>query len=183
VLWGGWLLVLSVTFSVTTAVNPYYTAALSPAVAALLGVGLTMAWSAARAAGDQGRATRGRAAVGLRLGVAAIVAVTTAYAAWRIPAAGTHVPGWLVPAVIVAGIAAVVAVLASLLARETETETETETRTGTERFGPALAIALISGLVVPAVASIGLVQHGEGPSTCPSNRPGWPRRWTPGAPP
>jgi 4-amino-4-deoxy-L-arabinose transferase-like glycosyltransferase len=53
VLWGGWLLVLGVTFSVTTAVNPYYTAALSPAVAALLGVGLTMAWSAARAAGPR----------------------------------------------------------------------------------------------------------------------------------
>jgi 4-amino-4-deoxy-L-arabinose transferase-like glycosyltransferase len=145
VLWGGWLLMLGVTFSVTTAVNPYYTAALSPAVAALLGIGLTMAWSAARSDG-----TSGRAQLGLRLGVAAIVAATTGYAAWRIPATGTHVPGWLVPAAIVAGIAAVVALLASILTR------------APGRFGLALAVALVSALVVPTVASVGLVQHGEG---------------------
>jgi 4-amino-4-deoxy-L-arabinose transferase-like glycosyltransferase len=145
VLWGGWLLMLGVTFSVTTAVNPYYTAALSPAVAALLGVGLTMAWSAARSDGAEVRAQ-----LRLRLGVAAIVAATTAYAAWRIPATGTHVPGWLVPVVIATGIAAVVALLASVLAR------------AAGRFGPALSVALISALVVPTVASVGLVQHGEG---------------------
>ncbi len=54
------------------------------------------------------------------------------------------------PAIIVAGIAAVVAVLASLLTRDTG------------RFGLALAVALVSALVAPAVASAGLVRHGEG---------------------
>ena len=59
VLWGGWLLVLGVTFSFATVVNSYYTAALSPAIAALLGVGVTMAWSAERAAsGDRRRRPR-----------------------------------------------------------------------------------------------------------------------------
>ncbi len=61
VLWGGWLLMLGVTFSVTSGVNPYYTAALSPAVAALLGVGLTMAWSAARPAERPARPKAGAA--------------------------------------------------------------------------------------------------------------------------
>ena len=39
VLWGGWLLILAVTFSLATSVNTYYTAALTPALAALLGGG------------------------------------------------------------------------------------------------------------------------------------------------
>lgn len=139
-LWGGWLLVLGVTFSVTTTVNPYYTAALSPAVAALLGVGVTMAWSAAR------KAESPRAAAGLRTGLAVIAAGTAAYAAWLVPAIGTHVPGWLVPAVIVAGAVAAAVVLAAPAAN----------------FVAALAVALASVLVVPAVASAGLIWHDEG---------------------
>jgi len=154
VLWGGWLLVLGVTFSVASVVNPYYTAALSPAVAALLGVGVTMAWSAERADGDR------RAAAGRRIGLAVIAAGTAAYAAWLIPVGiGTNVPGWLVPAVIVAGAAATVAALASLVIR------------GPAMFAAALAVALVSALLTPAVASAVLVGHDQGALDTPFERP------------
>jgi 4-amino-4-deoxy-L-arabinose transferase-like glycosyltransferase len=154
VLWGGWLLVLGVTFSVASVVNPYYTAALSPAVAALLGVGVTMAWSAERASGDR------RAAAGRRIGLAVIAAGTAAYAAWLIPVGiGTNIPGWLVPTVIVAGVAATVAALASLMIR------------GPAMFAAALAVALVSGLTGPAVASAVLVGHDQGALDTPFERP------------
>jgi 4-amino-4-deoxy-L-arabinose transferase-like glycosyltransferase len=144
VLWAGWLLVLGVTFSFATVVNSYYTAALSPAIAALLGVGVTMAWSAGRAPGDR------RRAVGRCLGLVVIIAGTTAYAAGLVPAVGSHVPGWLVPAVIAAGAVAIVVVLAALVIR------------GPVIGAVALALALVSGLVAPAVASAELAGHHQG---------------------
>jgi len=133
VLWGGWLLVLGVTFSVTTAVNPYYTAALSPAVAALLAVAVTMAWSSPPT-------------WPLRIGVAAVVAATAAYAAWLIPAGGTDVASWLVKTVIVAGVIAAVLALAA----------------PARNYAAALAVALASVLLVPAVASAELIGHDQG---------------------
>ena len=144
VLWGGWLLVLGVTFSFATVVNSYYTAALSPAIAALLGVGVTMAWSAERAPGDR------RRAAGRRLGLVVIIAGTTAYAAGLVPVTGSHVPGWLVPAVIAAGAVAIVVVLAALVIR------------GPAMAAVALTLALASGLVAPAVASAELAGHHQG---------------------
>ena len=48
VLWGGWLLVTGLTFSFMAGIiHPYYTVALAPAVAALVGLG------AARSGGDR----------------------------------------------------------------------------------------------------------------------------------
>jgi 4-amino-4-deoxy-L-arabinose transferase-like glycosyltransferase len=160
VLWGGWLLVLGVTFSVASVVNPYYTAALSPAVAALLGVGVTMAWSAERDPRDPSPPGDRRAAAGRRIGLAVIVAATAAYAAWLIPVGiGTNIPGWLVPAVIVAGVAATVAALASLMIR------------GPARFAAALAVAMVSALLTPAVASAVLIAHDQGALDTPFERP------------
>jgi len=138
VLWAGWLVLLLVVFSFTTTINSYYTAALAPAVAALLGAGLVEATS------EQRSAKAGR------IGLAAVVAGTVAYAAWLVPASGTHVPGWLVPAVVVVGIAAVAALLVSALV-------------GIDRlFAAALACGVAAALLAPAVASAQLVAHGEG---------------------
>ena len=67
VLWGTWLVVLVVVFSISTTVNPYYTAALSPAIAALLGMGVALAWQY-------------RARHSVRRLVGATVAVTCGYA-------------------------------------------------------------------------------------------------------
>ncbi|MGW2982642.1 ArnT family glycosyltransferase, partial [Streptomyces humidus] len=50
-LWGGWLAVHAVVFSVSNGNHPYYTAVLAPAIAALTGGGLALFWSAYEAGG------------------------------------------------------------------------------------------------------------------------------------
>ena len=45
IIWGGWLLVTAVVFSFMNGiVHPYYTVALAPAIAALVGIGATLLW-------------------------------------------------------------------------------------------------------------------------------------------
>lgn len=45
IIWGGWLLVTAVVFSFMSGiVHPYYTVALAPAIAALVGIGVTLLW-------------------------------------------------------------------------------------------------------------------------------------------
>ena len=138
ILWGGWLATLAVTFSLTTAINSYYTAAVTPAVAALLGAGVAAAWSPERSA------------AGRRIGLAAVLAATAGYAAWLLAAGDADAPGWLVPAVLVIGLAAVATVLCSLAVRSDAL------------FAAALAAALIAGSFAPAVASAELVAHHQG---------------------
>jgi 4-amino-4-deoxy-L-arabinose transferase-like glycosyltransferase len=137
VLWGSWLVTLAVTFSLTTTLNAYYTAALTPAVAALVGAGGAAAWS------------QRRTALGLRIGLAVVVAATVGYAVWLV-AGGVGVPGWLVPAVIAVGVAALATVAWSVAVRS----------------DALLAGALVAGLVAasfaPAVASAELVLHHQG---------------------
>ena len=55
-MWGTWLVVLLVVFSASTTINPYYTAALSPAIGALVGMGLGAGVGAPR---RRGGTTRG----------------------------------------------------------------------------------------------------------------------------
>jgi 4-amino-4-deoxy-L-arabinose transferase-like glycosyltransferase len=137
ILWGGWLVLLAVTFSVTSTINAYYTAALTPAVAAIVGAGAVAAWSAQRST------------VGLRAGVAALVAVTAGYAGWLL-ASGTDVPGWLLPAVIATGLAALAAVLAAAVVK------------GRTMLTAALSAALVAAVLAPAAASAVLVTRHEG---------------------
>ena len=137
VLWGGWLATLFVVFSVTSTINAYYTAALTPAVAALLGAGITTLWS-------EGQGAR------RRIGLAVVLAATIAYAAWLVPTAGTGMPGWLAPAVIAVGVAAIAGVIASIAVR------------GRHVYAAALAASLVAGAFAPAVASAELVDHHEG---------------------
>jgi 4-amino-4-deoxy-L-arabinose transferase-like glycosyltransferase len=133
VLWGCWLVTLWVTFSVTTELNTYYTAALAPAAAAVIGAGVAVAWSA------------DRTSAGRPIALAVIVAGTAAYAAWLVATAGHDAPGWLVPAVITVGVLAAVAALASLAVRRAAV------------FATALGAAIIAGSLAPAVASAALV--------------------------
>jgi len=140
VLWGGWLVTLAVTFSLTTTINAYYTAALTPAVAALLGAGVAAVWS-----GERSAAAR-------RIGLAAVTAATAGYAGWLVASAGTGtgVPGWLLPALIAVGLAAIATALGSVAVRSDTT------------LAAALAAALIAGSAGPAVASADLVARHEG---------------------
>jgi len=138
VLWGGWLVTLGVVFSLTTTINPYYTAALTPAVAALLGAGVVALWSGPPAS------------LAPRIGLVVVLAATVGYAAWLVPGTGTDVPMWLVPLVLIVGVAALSAVLASVVARSDGL------------FAAALAAGLIAVTFAPAVASAELVAHHEG---------------------
>ena len=138
IMWEVWLVTLAVTFALATTINPYYTAALTPAVAALLGVGAAAAWSA----GTSGRRWRA--------GLALLVAATAGYAGWLVSSAGSQAPGWLLPAVIAAGIAAAAVVAASAVIRSRAL------------LAAALAAGLIAGSAAPAVASATLVARHQG---------------------
>jgi 4-amino-4-deoxy-L-arabinose transferase-like glycosyltransferase len=138
VLWGGWLVTLFAVFSAITTIHAYYTAALAPAMAAIIGAGVAAAWSPER--------TPAGRIIGLEL----IVVGSAAYAVWLASSSGAQVPGWLVPAVIAVGLAAVGVAAWALVAG-----------TGTW-FGAALAAGLIAVLLAPAVAaaSVTVSRHG-----------------------
>ena len=98
ILWGGWLLVTAVVFSFMNGiVHPYYTVALAPAVAALIGIGVTLLWQ---------RRDDPRAATAL----SGLVAVTSVLAAVLLGRQADWLP-WLRAAVAVGGIAAAVLLL------------------------------------------------------------------------
>ncbi len=138
ILWGGWLVTLFAVFSAITTINAYYTAALSPPVAALIGAGVVAAWSPERTP------------VGRVIGLELVVVGTAAYAVWLASASGAQVPGWLVPAVIAVGLGAAGVAAWALVAG-----------TGTW-FAAALAAGLIAVLLAPAAAAISVTvsRHG-----------------------
>ncbi len=142
VLWAVWLAALAASFSVSTAINSYYTAALSPALAAVLGTGLALCWS------DR----RNHRTLPV---LAAAVAGTAAYAWWLLPSIGTGLPSWLKPGTVVLAALAICCLAAARLPRR-----------------PILRAAsvMLSGLAVlavPLVASVSVVTSGLGPFETP----------------
>ena len=137
ILWGGWLVIFFVVFTAVTTLWPYYTAALSPAAAAIIGAGVVAARS------------RERVPVSRTIGLAVIVAGTAAYAGWLVSSSAGP-PGWLVPAIIVVGVAATGVIVWSLL------------RPRSVPFAGALAAGLVAVALAPAVASVSLAAHDEG---------------------
>ena len=152
-LWGLWLIALFIAFSAATTILTYYTAALSPAIAGLLAIGLTLAW-------------RRRARLSTWLTVGLAVLATAAYGAWLLPGSGTGLPAWLRPALI--GLAAAaVCVLGAACWR-------CRTPAGTGPAGPGRALAAVTivvaaacALIVPAVAASSVVTSGLGPFQTP----------------
>jgi len=142
-LWGVWLIALAAAFSVTTLVNSYYTAALSPAIAALTGTGMALAWQ-----------HRQRAWTWLAAGMA--MGVTARYDAWLLPASGTGLPTWVKPALVGLGLAAL-ASLAGLTWRPWR-----------ERLhAVAITLSALAALLAPAMASASVVSSGLGPFQTP----------------
>jgi 4-amino-4-deoxy-L-arabinose transferase-like glycosyltransferase len=101
ILWTSWLVVLGVAFSVATLINPYYTAALAPAVAAIIGIGVGTAWS-----------SRHRI-VPVVTGV--VVVASAAYAVWLLPRGDSTPPAWLRPAVIAVAVVCLAVVATAAL--------------------------------------------------------------------
>ena len=133
----GWLLTFFAVFSVVTTLWAYYTAALAPPAAAIIGTGVAAARS------------RDRAPVSWTIGLAVIVAGTAGYAAWLV-SSSARAPGWLVPAIIAAGTAATGLIVWSQAGRRSVP------------FAAALAAGLAAVLLAPAVASVSLAAHGQG---------------------
>jgi 4-amino-4-deoxy-L-arabinose transferase-like glycosyltransferase len=136
ILWGGWLVTFFAVFSTITTLWPYYTAALSPAAAAIIGAGVAAYRS------------RERAPVSRTIGLAVIVVGTAAYAA-RLVSSSAGPPGWLVPAIIAVGVAATGLIVWSRASRRSVP------------FAAALVAGLIAILLAPAVASVSLAAHSE----------------------
>jgi 4-amino-4-deoxy-L-arabinose transferase-like glycosyltransferase len=98
-LWGGWLLVTALTFSYMGGIiHPYYTVALAPAIAALVGTAAVQLW----------RLRARPSASGLLSGGVALTALT-AY----LLLSGSSWQPWLAPAVLVGGLLAAVALFFS----------------------------------------------------------------------
>ncbi|OZE18765.1 glycosyl transferase [Rhodococcus sp. 05-2255-1e] len=104
IVWGAWLLVTGLTFSFMAGIfHSYYTVALSPAVAALVGIGSVVLW-------------RERQRLWVRIAMALAVASTVALAWVLLGRSASFVP-WLKWAILVVGVVAVVALLIPALTR------------------------------------------------------------------
>lgn len=104
IVWGSWLLVTGLTFSFMAGIfHSYYTVALSPAVAALVGIGSVVLW-------------RRRETYWVRIAMAVAVASTVVMAWVLLGRSESFVP-WLKWAILVVGIVAVVALLIPALTR------------------------------------------------------------------
>jgi 4-amino-4-deoxy-L-arabinose transferase-like glycosyltransferase len=143
ILWGGWLLVLTVVFTASSTINSYYTAALSPAVGAVLGIGIVQAWEH-------------RTSTAARLIMAGVVLITMAYAIWLLPPAGTGLVPWLAPVVAIIGLAAAIGVVG--WGRITP---------ASRGAIAAFAGCAIAVLLVPAVAATSIVANQLGPFDTP----------------
>ncbi|MFE3545120.1 glycosyltransferase family 39 protein [Nocardia sp. NPDC059177] len=143
ILWGGWLLVTGLVFSYMAGIfHQYYTVALAPAVAALVGIGAMQLWGA-------------RDRLWVRLACALGVGLTTA-TAWMLLSRSASFQPWLRWTILALGILVTIA-LAFPLARK-------------QSVAAALAVAFV-GLAGPVAYSIDTLassHSGAIPSAGPS---------------
>jgi 4-amino-4-deoxy-L-arabinose transferase-like glycosyltransferase len=100
VLWGGWLVVTGLVFSLSKGIiHPYYTVALAPAIGAVIGIGASLAWAR-------------RAQILVRAGLAVAVGVTAVWSYVLLDRSPSWHP-WLRWVVVIAGLAAALALIAS----------------------------------------------------------------------
>ncbi len=156
IVWGGWLLVTGAVLSFASGIiHPYYTVALAPAIAALVGLGVATLW-------------RSRHSEGARLTLAALVAAASW---WTFELLGrSDWTPWLRWVVLLAGAAAVGAVLAARSARLVAT---------------TVAVALLAGPVAYSLQTASTAHTGAIPSAGPASStfgggPGGPRNGPPG---
>jgi 4-amino-4-deoxy-L-arabinose transferase-like glycosyltransferase len=95
--WGTWLVVLAAAFSFGRYINAYYVAALSPATAALCGVGVELYW-------------RERDRRSARIVLAAALLGTVAYGGYLVHG-GSDVPPWLLPVALALGVVGMLTVV------------------------------------------------------------------------
>ena len=141
-LWGGWLAVSGIVFSLGSGViHTYYTVALAPAIAALVAIGGWMAWT--------GRDSRRVQAVAI-----VAVALTTGWA-WALLDRTPSWEPWLRTLMLVAGAAGVAALVACMF------------RGGLARrlLVPAAVLAMLASLAGPVAYSASTITTGHSGST------------------
>jgi 4-amino-4-deoxy-L-arabinose transferase-like glycosyltransferase len=127
-LWGGWLLLTGVVFSLAKGIiHPYYTVALAPAIAALVGIGSVQLWER-------------RSQWPVRVVLAGAVAVTAGWAYVLLQRSPTWHPE-VRAVVVLAGLVAVAGILASPYVPRPIT-------------AAVAAVALLAALAGPAAASV-----------------------------
>jgi 4-amino-4-deoxy-L-arabinose transferase-like glycosyltransferase len=142
VLWGLWLIVLAAFFSASGYPNSYYVAALSPAIGALCGTGVAVAW-------------RRRAELAVQACLAGALIASVGYGIYLL-GGGSGVPGWLIPVAACAGVAGTLALATARRAGGISAPT-----------GRVVALVLTCALLLPGVASALMVIRGLGPFAAP----------------
>jgi 4-amino-4-deoxy-L-arabinose transferase-like glycosyltransferase len=149
ILWGGWLVVTAVVFSFANGiVHPYYTVALAPAIAAVLGIGATLLW-------------RNRSDVRVATAMSATLVITVVLAAVLLTRHGNWLD-WLRLSVAVVGIC--VAVLLLVVARLPR-------RLALTAAGLAIA-ACLAAPTAYTLATVATAHSGAMPSVGPARGPG-----------
>jgi 4-amino-4-deoxy-L-arabinose transferase-like glycosyltransferase len=144
ILWTGWLVAMVAVFSDVFTFHSYYTAGLSPPIAAILGAGIASLWES-RAKVRAVAARRGAV-------TALIVAGTVAYGIWLTRSSGSDTRGWwLWPVAVSLGAVAVVLLLASAVAWPHRTI-----------LAAALAVGTAAILVIPASGTAQIVAKQRG---------------------
>ena len=147
ILWGGWLVVTGLVFSFMQGIfHQYYTVALAPGIAALVGAGTVQAW-------------RERDRLWVRLALAAALATSTA-TAWMLLSRSADFVPWLRWAVLVTGIVATLGVLVPV------------PRTALTGIAVAAAFACLAGPVAYTVQTLGDSHQGAIPTAGPATG-GW----------
>jgi 4-amino-4-deoxy-L-arabinose transferase-like glycosyltransferase len=148
ILWIGWLVPMVVVFSYIFTIHTYYTAALSPPIAAILGSGVASGWESRREA----RALSARRSVT----AAVIVAGTVGYGIWLTRSSGASGPIWLWP------LATTICVVAAglLLAWHAS-------RASLRLYEAALIAGTVAILTIPTTASTQLALEHRGIADTP----------------
>jgi 4-amino-4-deoxy-L-arabinose transferase-like glycosyltransferase len=172
VLWGAWLVVLAASFSAGGYPNSYYVAVLMPAVGALCGAGVALAW-------------RLRELPAAALALAAALLCSVGYGVYLL-GGGTAVPGWLVPLAACAGAGGALVLLAPLRSgglraparRDVAEDPVTQPASSSDAPPPgatdahrlaarAVVLSAACALLLPAVAAALMVTRGLGPFAAP----------------
>ena len=148
ILWTGWLVPMVLVFSDVFIMHAYYTAALAPPIAAILGAGMAGLWESR--AEVRSVALRHGGAAGL------VVAGTVGYGIWLIRSSGAVAPTWLWPLAASLGVAAVLLLVASAAARSRRWV-----------LAVALIVGMIAILVIPTSGDVLLLKDRQGFTNTP----------------
>ena len=148
IIWTGWLAPMVMVFSDVFIMHAYYSAALAPPMAAILGAGVASLWESR---------TGMRSVVMRRCGAAGlVVAGTVGYGIWLTRSSGAVAPTWLGPLAASLVVAAVLLLVASVAVRSRQW---------------LLVMALIAGtvaiLIIPATGAVVLASDHQGFSNTP----------------